>query len=894
MKKKLLGVIAMSMAVMGAQNVKAQTDVTSQYLQNPSFETLKAADGSKDVAVKTKLTDGLLGWTLVETTDYQVESYDSGSSTGFPGNGKIQPTDGTYYYFNRQGWGDKSGEIKTTTSKELEPGYYYVVFDYKAADYTNNNNASRNGTTLGITVRDASDNVLGQTPTVRRSYSMANNGSNPGSDDYMVAKPWDELGAMFKVETASKVTIAINQNLVNYGRSDVIYDNVRLYKIEDDAANINVRGLIANSNDYQSATWSISGGDTYHVNTWSTEGNSDGSEMKTPFIEDWVSGGNKLKDAVISQTLTGLVPGKYKATVLVRVMNEAEAGSEITGAVLYANDKEINVCNGTPTNNNKGKYGTYSLDFVVGMAGDMEIGFKIQNANFNWIAFKNFQLEFVAPLSTADLLPMLNEQLTLAGEVVDKLMNAEVKSALDAAISTADNITEESLVEDVKNALSALETAVKNANASVTEYASFKTNYDKAVAYVSKRVVNLDASYDAEAYNSAIAAVEARYNNGTLGNMDEEVMNVYKALSAAAASQEYKAGVDYSYAIVNNSFETGNLTGWTLPNGTSANTGVYKKEEQAGSGQDVTGADGDYIFISWWAGHPLTQKIEGLPAGKYKLTMSYVGEDPDISGFYVKTNGKVSEKFTTIEKGKFQDVTVETEVAEDGVLDIRIQASTSEGEYNESSFWFWYKVDNFRLTPVVETVNVSVTDAGWATMILPFAAAVPEGMTVYSCDAVDENNILTLNEVKVIEANVPYIVAGEQKEYTFTGANIAKKNEYTTGLLTGVYAETQAPVGSYVLQNQKDGDGVAFYRVEDGADAQPKVKANRAYLQLSASEANVRVITLPGDTDGVESVDAADVLVDVYTMSGIRVRSNVKKSEALNGLKGVYILKAVK
>ena len=223
--------MAMSMAVMGAQNVKAQTDVTAEYLVNPSFETLKAADGSTVVQVgkNQNLTNGLYGWEIIkDMSNYNLESYESGSATGFPTVDekttplpKISPSDGTYYYFNRQGWGNKSGEIKTITSKELEPGYYYVVFDYKAADYSNENNASRNGTTLGITVRDASDNVLGQTPTVRRSYSMANNSSNPGSDDYMVAKPWDELGAMFKVETASKVTIAVNQNLVNSGRSDV-------------------------------------------------------------------------------------------------------------------------------------------------------------------------------------------------------------------------------------------------------------------------------------------------------------------------------------------------------------------------------------------------------------------------------------------------------------------------------------------------------------------------------------------------------------------------------------------------------------------------------------------------------------------------------------------------
>ena len=111
------------------------------------------------------------------------------------------------------------------------------------------------------------------------------------------------------------------------GRSDIIYDNMHLYKY-DNTSSMDVSGLIANANDYLLAGWSIEGGNTFHVNTWSTEGDSDGSNMKTPFIENWVSSGNLLNDAIISQKLSGLVPGKYKATVLVRTLKE---NSEIGG-----------------------------------------------------------------------------------------------------------------------------------------------------------------------------------------------------------------------------------------------------------------------------------------------------------------------------------------------------------------------------------------------------------------------------------------------------------------------------------------------------------------------------------------------------------------------------------
>ena len=498
------------------------------------------------------------------------------------------------------------------------------------------------------------------------------------------------------------------------------------------------------------------------------------------------------------------------------------------------------------------------------------------------IIFDNIKL-----LRFESQLSMLKQKAEGAKVYLNSAMDAEVKGALSSLIDEILAYESNISSEEIEAADTRLSEFIQNVTASIAYYETFYAKFEKAKGYVSERVAVLDASYNKDAYESAIAAVETRYNNGTLGDADEEVMNVYKALSAAAASQEYKAGVDYSYAIVNNSFETGDMTGWELPNGKSSDTGVFTPD-----GNYITaGADGNYIFNTWWQGVPMTQTIEGLPQGKYTLSLLYTGEKPETSGFYVITNGVPSEKFTTVTTGTFQEVSTVATVGEDGKLVIRVQGANQAGSYVENEFWFWYKADNFRLTPVVETVNVSVTDAGWATMMLPFAAEVPAGMTVYSCDAVDENNILTLNEVKVIEANVPYIVASEQKDYVFEGVNIAKESSYTSGLLTGIYAETPAPVGSYVLQNQTD--GVAFYKVE--ADAQPMVKANRAYLMPDAAGVNVRAIYFPNsDADGVESVDAADVMVDVYTMTGIRVRSNVKKSEALNGLKGVYILKAVK
>ena len=232
MKKQLLCTLAFCSAFGTAQ---AQTEVTGDYLANPSFEILKTADGSADVtagAVDGKLTlpDGLYGWEVVSMSDYGVESAETGSVTGFPASGTrtIYPTEGTYYYFNRQGWGNKDSELKTTTTAELPAGTYYAVIDYKAADYSNNN-TDRNGTAIGLRVTDAASNVLGENPATRRAHSLVAGGSNPGTDSYMVDAGWEQMGTVFTVAEPAAVTLSIVQNMKNSGDRRLRFERDRLY-----------------------------------------------------------------------------------------------------------------------------------------------------------------------------------------------------------------------------------------------------------------------------------------------------------------------------------------------------------------------------------------------------------------------------------------------------------------------------------------------------------------------------------------------------------------------------------------------------------------------------------------------------------------------------------------
>ena len=179
---------------------------------------------------------------------------------------------------------------------------------------------------------------------------------------------------------------------------------------------------------------------------------------------------------------------------------------------------------------------------------------------------------------------------------------------------------------DEAEILAAYELAVANVKATETATAltEAKTAYDtdkdlnkfgdavnaaidaiKACQALNEAYANLDET------GAAIAAeVLAKYNNGEYANIAE-----MRAAYILAAKAQTTAGANMTLAIVNPSFEFGNINGWTSTNGGDvANNYNFAKR---------TGEK----FVERWTAAPnklsdgsLTQVITGLPAGKYKLT----------------------------------------------------------------------------------------------------------------------------------------------------------------------------------------------------------------------------------------------------------------------------------
>ena len=255
-------------------------------------------------------------------------------------------------------------------------------------------------------------------------------------------------------------------------------------------------------------------------------------------------------------------------------------------------------------------------------------------------------------------------------------------------------------------------------------------------------------------------------------------------------------------------------------------------------------------------------KVEG---NNYKMSQI----DADGVARYISTGvpygGNTSQIRTTTNADDALVVTV-IPTATEGVWNLK---NTAANQFIGSQDAGVFTVNSHIDFQLVETtkpeITINTTAAGYGTTMLPFAVAeLPEGVKVYTCDATN-GDVLTLTAADAIEANKPYIIEGSW-EAVLTGDAQGINLTTTEGLLTGVYAETAAPVGSFVLQNNNG--KVGFYRVAEGG--QPTVGANRAYLK---EEAGARAAYFFGEgvTNGINAIEAlTEGNVGIFNAAGVQ------------------------
>lgn len=427
---------------------------------------------------------------------------------------------------------------------------------------------------------------------------------------------------------------------------------------------------------YKTTGWTCTTGNTFRVNTSSTEGVTDGSGMVTPFFENKVSKGSKLGNGEIFYTLSECKKGYYKVTIQTRLLNEA--GGEISGASIFANESSINLTNGKSCTN--GFCSNYSVVGTVDESGELKFGFKIEDATFNWLSFTGVEVEYIGEAVTEEV----------GGDLINAVCEKAVKETYNETLAAF----KETPSAETYNEMSE---AYHNAEISIEAYKKLA----EALEYADNASRNVAEESKGE-YDNVISEIRGKYNDGeyTATEIEESVIpQVYAALAALLSSQAI-GEIDMTPLIVNNSFETGDMTGWSVPYA-SSDTGVRL---QFNATYTTSGCDGDYLFNTWWQGVPITQTVKGLPNGKYRLDVLVASDGATI---YLIANGGHNEGTESggdyPSSDKFQEASYEFLVT-DGTATIGVVGSAKGSDvpgehkpYDENGYW-WYKADNFRLS----------------------------------------------------------------------------------------------------------------------------------------------------------------------------------------------------
>lgn len=193
---------------------------------------------------------------------------------------------------------------------------------------------------------------------------------------------------------------------------------------------------------------------------------------------------------------------------------------------------------------------------------------------------------------------------------------------------------------------------------------------------------------------------------------------------------------------------------------------------------------------------------------------------------------------------------------------------------NWSSEWFFEEVPTSEFAG--QTVNFAASTDGnnYATLNLPYASTLPEGVTAYTA-AVDGSTV-NLTEYKtagnVLPANTPVLLtATSAGEKTFAPAPYAAAEG--TGFQGTLSAKAVTATNTYIL-SRNGGETVKFFALDENNNT---INANKAYLVVSGGAAQALNFNF-GNTTGIQNaaVEGVNANAPLFDLSGRRVVKAVK------------------
>lgn len=680
--------------------------------------------------------------------------------------------------------------------------------------------------------------------------------------------------------------------------------------------------------------WVCENTNTFHINTWSVEGNpgNDPSGMVTPFIENWVGKGSLLGAGKVYYRLEGLEPGEvYRVEALVRSYNEADATAPNGPNFYVLNDvADLTEVGTTFTYNNmSGIYGTQVAAATIGADGILELGVVIDDTrNYNWVAFKNITI------STYD------DALAAAVAAVEAL-NGQVPAGSYAsvgqtAIDACQGVNYPTTADAFEQAIADLNAAVATLQPMVEAYAGYLELKDYAEALVA--VDNDNATANAT-LAGVISTAATTVNNATtvteVTTANSDLRDAMDTYAGAANPVGDGAKFNLSYKFVN-----GNLEG--LPTWTGA-AGWYTEQPDGNSqvmtNDAATSEDGTKTaFYEYWSYTAKSNNLftlyqpVTLPEGTYSMScyaFAKQQDDPantgDVVGVYFYANDTQGSSVAT---DRLTQKTIEFVNATEQEVKIGLK-SINPNTYNWMGIGYLelYKIPanvivldydapmieagtdgydadyegyDYKLEKAGDVILRRAIKASYNTLVLPFSMTQEEVENVFGQDSKvsvikaynAENDVLSFTRQEGILANRPCLLKATQaidegtdiliEGRTLVAAGTAYPTTTTDGAqFIGTY-EAQTPLqdNDWFVQNGK------LVYAETGSVCW--VNMTRAYIKLPAAS-DVKAVKFvfddeEGEVTGIATIENGQLNIlsgKIYDLNGRQVK---------NPTKGLYII----
>ena len=285
--------------------------------------------------------------------------------------------------------------------------------------------------------------------------------------------------------------------------------------------------------------------------------------------------------------------------------------------------------------------------------------------------------------------------------------------------------------------------------------------------------------------------------------------------------------------------------------------------------------------------------------GMYEDSLEFFVAEGDEPTIGVRKTGHITYDWTCFDNFRLEYLGIPD--AADLVLDETETYGVTSGTYADVAMRRTLDAGKWNTFCVPFNMTAEQLAANGITRVVGLAvdpASTEEGVNLVSTDVTEVKAgmpylVQVDRDVKALFVDGVYVTASEP-----TAQTIGTVGDYTVKM-TGNYSVMPLPGGAYFVSDN------TFYVIGDGGTV--NMKGFRAYLTLTdaagrAVEANIRLVGLDGDTEGdgttaIEGVAGgeADAPVDVYTLSGVKVKGGVKASGALDGLqRGIYIVNGKK